>query len=226
MVYTAVIADEAHKRKQALTFLHQQARDELQIHPFDGKDAIKHPGSLDIAFLDSRLVSESGLKTAAHLRRHDPHLVLVWVAEDVREFAKGRNADPDAYVLWKDLEIFIQTAMPVLLQRSAQKKAACIQLTAHNRKVWLKKADIRTIERNRRQLTFFTTSDPSMTTVYGSMDQILEQLGDPFIRVHSSWAVQKNLVRTCSREQVEMDDGTIVPVSRKYLDSVREALYA
>ena len=45
-------------------------------------------------------------------------------------------------------------------------------------------------------------------------------LGDDFIRVRRSYLVRKTAIASIAKEMITLSDGTEIPVSRKYRDSL------
>ena len=58
-------------------------------------------------------------------------------------------------------------------------------------------------------------------TVYASMQNIQEELSQPFIRIHRSFIVNKNKVTAFTQEQIELE-GKQFPIGNTYKDCIRE----
>jgi len=51
-------------------------------------------------------------------------------------------------------------------------------------------------------------------SVYMKMDELEEKLGDTFLRCHHSYLINMEYIRTFSSQEIELVDGTKIPVSR------------
>lgn len=52
------------------------------------------------------------------------------------------------------------------------------------------------------------------------LEQKLHEISESFVRVGRSFLVNMYYIRKTSREQIELHDGTVIPVSKKYRDEV------
>ena len=100
-----------------------------------------------------------------------------------------------------------------------------VQIGSDKRRLAL--ADIRWLEAERDYVRVHMNGHTHLVNaMLGDLEKALE--GQPFLRVHRSAIVQKNKVRAISRGRfstpvLELDDGHLLPVGRKYRDAVRSA---
>ena len=103
-----------------------------------------------------------------------------------------------------------------------------VQIGSDKRRLAL--ADIRWLEAERDYVRIHMNGHTHLVNpMLGDLDKALE--GQPFLRVHRSAIVQTNKVRAISRGRfstpvLELDDGHLLPVGRKYRDAVRSAFGA
>ena len=100
-----------------------------------------------------------------------------------------------------------------------------VQIGSDKRRLAL--ADIRWLEAERDYVRVHMNGHTHLVNaMLGDLEKALE--GQPFLRVHRSAIVQTNKVRAISRGRfstpvLELDDGHLLPVGRKYRDAVRSA---
>ena len=100
-----------------------------------------------------------------------------------------------------------------------------VQIGSDKRRLAL--ADIRWLEAERDYVRIHMNGHTHLVNaMLGDLEKALE--GQPFLRVHRSAIVQTNKVRAISRGRfstpvLELDDGHLLPVGRKYRDAVRSA---
>lgn len=56
---------------------------------------------------------------------------------------------------------------------------------------------------------------------YGKLDDVMKALNESFVRIHQSYIVNLNHVRSFSREYVQLENNDLLPISKKYCDEIR-----
>ena len=59
---------------------------------------------------------------------------------------------------------------------------------------------------------------------YAGLEDVQRQLGEEFLRCHKSFLVNLEKVVRFSKEQIVLEDGTNIPISRSYAKNVRQRL--
>lgn len=80
------------------------------------------------------------------------------------------------------------------------------------------------LESKLRMVTLHTRQGSLET--YGKLDDFAALLPSRFVRTHQSFLVNLDAVRRLTAEGMVLDGGTVVPVSRRHRQQVREALFA
>ena len=57
-----------------------------------------------------------------------------------------------------------------------------------------------------------------------SMNEVIEELGSAFIQVHRNYSVNLKKIEACNAVEVEMIDGTKIPISRRFKKQLIESL--
>ena len=122
------------------------------------------------------------------------------------------------------LTLFIvgDTALSRYLGKRFPSKQTPLHFVSDRRTISLLKDEILYIESNDTEVTVYATQGRSFRNKTG-IGQWEDILGDGFLRIHRSY-----LVSTAKTEFVNSDtvsvEGTILPVSRKYKDIVKDVL--
>lgn len=180
-----------------------------------------HAGELDLIFLDLEMGGLDGMETARRLREADSGLQLVFVTghgdrvyDGYRVGALGYLLKPPTAEQLRDILDRAQSA----LYRELDRAYFCRSGDCYYR-IPLQK--ILYFFSNRRQITCVTTG--RQYVFYGKLDQVAQQLGTPFVRIHQRYLVRAGAVVQMDSAEVELTDGTRLPVSRSCR---REALLA
>ncbi len=107
------------------------------------------------------------------------------------------------------------------LKSRFQDEAHPITFTSDYKKVTLDISEIIYVESRDTEVWVYATDGRRFRNKTG-ITQWENLLGDDFIRVHRSYVVKKNAIASVANESVNLQDGTLIPVSRKYKDSVSE----
>lgn len=94
-----------------------------------------------------------------------------------------------------------------------------LTFTSDRHKVILDRKEILYIESNDSEVYVCATEGRRFRNKTG-ISQWANLLGEGFIRVHRSYIVRRDAVVVVSKEALTLSDGTSVPVSRKYRDTV------
>lgn len=85
----------------------------------------------------------------------------------------------------------------------------------------IEKNDIIFIESYRHRIVFHTSE--GMYSIYMPLQEIEDMLDeDDFVRIHKSYIVSLNHVRSVSNYMLTLEDGTVFPVPRGRYKAVRE----
>ncbi|HET9428476.1 MAG TPA: LytTR family DNA-binding domain-containing protein [Allosphingosinicella sp.] len=162
---------------------------------------------------------------AFELRATD--FVVKPVAADrlAKAIEQARN-DLDARLAGERLA-FLQSRLAELESRAltVSEPHLWVQIGSEKRRLAL--ADIRWLEAERDYVRVHMNGHSHLVNaMLGDMEKALD--GQPFLRVHRSAIVQTNKVRAISRGRfstpvLELDDGHLLPVGRKYREAVRSA---
>lgn len=136
------------------------------------------------------------------------------------------RSDLDARQAGKRLA-FLQSRLAELESRAlaASEPHLWVQIGSEKRRLAL--ADIRWLEAERDYVRVHMTGHTHLVNaMLGDMEKALE--GQPFLRIHRSAIVRRDKVRAVLRGRfstpvLELDDGHLLPVGRKYRDAVRAA---
>ena len=61
-------------------------------------------------------------------------------------------------------------------------------------------------------------------TFYGKMEEAERELGEQFLRCHRSFLVNTEQIKKYSGEEIQLQNGAIVPISRTYAKAVKQRL--
>ena len=107
-----------------------------------------------------------------------------------------------------------------MLERVWPSSEQPLRIISDRREIILRPSEIRYIESNDDEVWLHTTEGRRFRNKTG-ISQWEALLGTGFLRIHRSFLVNRTFVTGCTAEEVFLD-GTSLPVSRKYRESVRD----
>lgn len=110
------------------------------------------------------------------------------------------------------------------LQREMDGTSQRLLLELKGREIVLECKEILYMERDKRK-TFVACADQETVVVSEKLESLLQRLdSNAFSRCHNSFVVNLRYVREYRRNSILLENGTEIPVSRKYTQAVRQQL--
>jgi len=141
---------------------------------------------------------------------------------DRKTFAKAKETYPGAFVIKPFSEKDLFTGIEMSLLHSGQRSSKSITVKDGHKNIILKVDEVKFLKADNIYVEVHTNDKKILSRQ--SLSTFLKSLpSDQFIRIHRSYAVNKNLLTSVSRSSVQIGD-EIFPISRSYRDEVFQAL--
>ena len=180
-----------------------------------------HAGELDLLFLDMEMGALDGIATAQKLRAADDGLQIVFVTAYADRVFDGYTVGALGYLMKPSqpgqLEDIL-TRASAALYRDAEKTFICRSGEVAYR---IPIKNILYFVSDRRQVTCVTPGRSH--TFYGKLDQVEQEVGRGFVRIHQRYLVRAAAVERFGGNEVCIGD-TVLPVSRSCQQSAMLAL--
>ncbi len=188
-----------------------------------GEELLQSEEDFDIIFLDIMMDGLDGMKTAMRIREKDSGRLLVFISSS-REYVF------DAY----DVEAFWYLVKPVeteklkrVLQKAVLKTETAVSdfilvnRERQKQKIFLR--DVLYFEIRGRLIDVHKTDGTS--DYYGKISILEEELREKgFFRCHKSYLIHLKYVTGYNRQDVTLDNGEIIPVSKRRYEEFCKAL--
>lgn len=179
----------------------------------------------DMAFVNTDLKQPdiNGIILAKILNTLDKGCKIVFLSAELHDATEIFGGNPFYFVYKPELAL----RLPAIFEKAALRKAwendTQVILTSKGKREVLSAADIVYAEHSRRQNTIYCVHGACVCRE--KLAELAEKLDSAqFARCHNSFLVNLAHVRELSRTALTLSDGTRIPVSRTYYDSVRAAL--
>lgn len=182
--------------------------------------------SFDFLFVPIMCKDDSGLKFASIIRENNYENEIVFTAFDLKNVLDG-------YV-YRAFDFFIYpvsaTQVKAMFNRYFMyndKSGNFFYIKSGNRIEKFDKYSICYFYSNGRKITMVSAGNP--LSFYSKLDDIETDLAKGtknFVRAHQSYLINVQYIKTLTRDNVVMDNGDYIPVSRKYQNDVKDAFIA
>lgn len=218
MLRIAICDDEIRARDTLRFSLEKILLENMEevVYEFStGEGAIRwlrqHPGEIDLLFLDVEMEGISGIETARQIRNFDQKILIVFVTGYPDFVFDGYRVQALDYLLKPTDETRLSDVLHLV--RYVLSDSVTKQFTFRNAdgiyRLYL--SDILYCFSERRKV--FVVTRNKTISLYAKLDDVQNQIGTRFIRIH-----QRFLVNTDAVEQIQKDlvviDGQNLPMSR------------
>ncbi|MCD8325850.1 MAG: LytTR family DNA-binding domain-containing protein [Lachnospiraceae bacterium] len=163
----------------------------------------------------------NGFETAELLRKAECGALIVFLTSLSSYVQKGYEVRAFRYLLKSQMKEELVRAMEDCRRELAAEDY--FQFTCERESCQVRKRDISYLESDKRMVYLHT--DKQTYHFYRELDELeSERCGDGFLRCHKSYLVQIRHVAGWKENQLRMEDGTVIPVSRAYRDEVKRRL--
>lgn len=224
MLRIGICDDEAGARTALAHAVRQQLEpdgEDLTIYEFSsGEGALgwldKHTGELDLLFLDIEMNGISGMETAQRIRQTDERLLLVFVTGYADFVFDGYAVSALDYIM-KPVQSARLSAVLRRVYGALQRQSPQMYT--------LRNAD--GLYRVPKESILYLYSDKRLVTLvsrdreyifYGRLDEVAQELGEGFVRIHQRYLVRGAAVDRIEGSSVRFGNAEL-PISRAHRQS-------
>lgn len=176
----------------------------------------------DLLFLDIHMPARDGLETAKYIRenRIDVDIIFVTVSSD--HVFDGYTYQAFSYLLKPVNKLRLADEIGrYMMQRNQHPQCLHVSIHGHDEQILLN--HIRYFATEGRKICGYGRKGAEIS-FYSRLDELEQTLSESgFIRCHQSYLVNQRYVQGHSRTKITVD-GIVLPISRKYIESVRKYL--
>lgn len=182
-------------------------------------NAITSGKRYDVLFLDIMMPEIDGISLARELRELDEDMLIVFITSKIEFMQTGYEVKAFRYLL-KDQ---IDTGLPRIwkdIEQELLDRADTYFTYEFERKTYRYPCrDVLYLESNLHRIILHTNRDTAV--LYGKLDDLAIKY-PKFVRIHKSYLVNRRHLRSISAGMVVLSNGDVLPISRKYANSLEE----
>ena len=223
MLRIALCDDEAEARDVLRIQLEKVLVEETEeiVYEFSsGVNAVswleKHPGEIDLLFLDVEMSGLNGMETAERIRQFDENIILVFVTGYTDYVFDGYRTGAWDYIVKPTAAQKLRELLARVRRKldSEQSQVFFLKNTDGTRRFRLR--DILYFYSDRRRC--FLVTKQGEYAFYAKLDDVEAQLAPRFIRIHQRYLINPDSVDHIGSDTVTLGASQL-PCSRKYRDT-------
>lgn len=222
----AVCDDEAEYCKQIQRMI------EKMYHSLDvivdtyqtGHDLLRQfeKQNYDLIFLDIEMPGIDGISLARKLRKKREELRLVFLTSHVEYALKGYEVQALRYLTKPVQEDKLKEVLSYVTEQMQSQKSIWLKTSAGEEQVSI--SDILYLEAQDQNILIYT-AEQSYTVRYNLRDFERELREYGFFRIHRGYLVSLGKISSVRKNEVTLDGGVLLPLSRAKEKPLKEALY-
>jgi len=227
MVVSIAICDDENTEREYLQQLvtywakSRNIRLKLQLYPSAEAFLFAYVETpVDIVLLDIRMGAMNGINLAKHLRQKENRVQIVFITGLPDYIAEGYEVSALHFLIKpvsnKKLDDVLDRAIKLI-----SREEPMILLPLKDGKQRMPISSIYFVEAFSHDLLMHT--DQGNLFIKMSMNELEKALGEGFFRCHRSYLANMRRVRKIVKNSLEMDNGSILPLSRKLAASAMDA---
>jgi len=175
---------------------------------------------LDIVLIDILLKRENGIELAKKLQNMSRRVKIIFITGYLEYAADIFQIEP-VYLLKKPISVIkLVEAIDKAIEKIKMEEAQCITLCSRGAVFRVNVSYVSYIESNNRKVLVHQNEE--VISIYMKLDELEEKLGNIFLRCHHSYLVNMEFVKTFTAQEIELWDGTRIPVSRPKSAAAKE----
>lgn len=223
MLRTVLITDDQNQKVQFKERLAQLLPPGTLIRPYTGREATRQDPQGELFFVHTRLNRTNILDLVQKIRNANPAASLAFISDNMEDACFVLNTPFDGFYWLNDPQDRLPEIVDAMLARFHNRAATHLAVRRRGRLHYILKQDILYLERDYRKLIFHMVNGTSLI-VYKPLEEILQEIGCGFVRVHNSFIIRAQSVRQLSRDTLILKDDSRIPISRTYLTQTRQLL--
>ncbi len=218
MIRIIIVEDNAEQRAYIAQSVHSLLKEDASIVCYNSAENYYLQPNLptpDIAILDIQLPGDSGIQLAAMLNQSAPFCQILYLSNFIDYAVDVYKTTHTWFITKNRIDQMLPLALQQALTNLKSAQSASLYVTLKNDKRIIPQANILYLKRDKR-LTHIVLSEEkidcstSLNDLWNQLDQTI------FARCHNSYLVNLHYISYFRRTELELNNGEILPVSRRY----------
>lgn len=197
---------------------------QIELIPFENRDSIVEDilaADLDAMLLDIDMPGRNGIEIGDAIALKKQELNLIFLTNRADMVFRAIYCHPFRFIRKSHMETELPEALTSVIQKTTNEQFL-FEFQGKNESLKVRIKDILYIESDRHYIQIHEKD--KMHRVRGKLSAYEERLKEyGFIRIHVGYLVNVRFIYRMTASTAELDDGSILSVSKRYSESAREA---
>ena len=178
----------------------------------------------DLIFMDIEMPGITGMDAATLLRTFDTETPIIFVTNLAQFAVNGYEVDALGFIVKPVSYAAFSMRMAKALRVMRERRGSSITVKTRGGMRVVGVEDITFVEVRGHELTYHL-ADGDMVTARATIAEAEERLADaPFARISKSFLVNMRHIKGFTKQEVELFDGTLLPIGRTMRDTAIEKI--
>ncbi len=177
---------------------------------------------IDIVITDIAMPGLDGVNMAKELKPFFPRLQFIFVTNYTEYIQEVFAVEPIHYILKPINKSKLQEAIDRAIEKTEASNRNAIFISSKNKMLRIRYDETKYVESDRR--TIIVHELRRNTDILMKLDDFQKNVPPFFIRVHKSYLVNMNMIRSISNNRVELLTGETIPVAKAKYPTIKKEI--
>lgn len=180
--------------------------------------------TVDIVITDIEMPGLDGVNMAKELKNIQPRIQFIFVTNYTEYIQEVFAVNPVYYILKPVDENKLAEALQKATNQLLDSDKRCFNVTSKNKIVRIRFDDIKYVESYSRKIIVHETR--RNTELLMKLDDFEKELPPYFLRIHKSYSVNMNMIRSINNNRIELFSGEVIPVAKAKYPEIKKDILA
>lgn len=186
-----------------------------RIEKYSGED-------VDIVITDIEMPGLNGITMAKELKNLYPRIQFIFVTNYTEYIQEVFSVNPVYYILKPVNEEKLLEALEKAIEQISESDKKCFNVTSKNKIVRIRYDEIKYIESYSRKIIIHEAK--RNTELLMKLDDFEKELPPYFLRIHKSYSVNMNMIRSINNNLIELFSGEVIPVAKAKYPEIKKSI--
>ncbi len=180
--------------------------------------------TIDIVITDIEMPGKSGINMAKELKSLHPRIQFIFVTNYTEYIQEVFSVNPVYYILKPVDNAKLTEALEKAIEQLSESDKRCFNVTSKNKIIRIRFDNIKYIESYSRKIIIHETR--RNTELLMKLDDFEKELPPYFLRIHKSYSVNMNMIRSINNNRIELFSGEVIPVAKAKYPEIKKNILA
>ena len=178
--------------------------------------------SIDMVITDIEMPGLNGVNMAKELKALHPRIQFIFVTNYTEYIQEVFAVNPIYYILKPVDETKLAEALKKAIEQLSESDKKCFNVTSKNKILRIRYDEIKYIESYSRKIIIHETK--RNTELLMKLDDFEKELPPYFLRIHKSYSVNMNMIRSINNNLIELFSGEVIPVAKVKYPEIKKSI--